>query len=307
MSTEAVSIRKRKPTEEAEAVVSSDDDQSKSKARRVSTNASTSTSTKLVIAEATSDSEQSESASNAQQNESVVSIGALIQDLFHSDDAKVDATFTALNLDLVKDKKKCDKIQAVGGCFVLVHLLNKCLHKAIDRFPACDQVTALNELPELTTLHKTLSVITNLTYNHYDSKVGIAAIGGMEAVIKVMQTFPKCQTLQERAFIVVLNLACCSIGKMKVVETGGMEVILAAISNHLGSAYICERASLILINLIADSTENTELFVCLGGATAVAKVKNKWPENYRIQNGMRHLSKSIAAHFIRWGKDELRK
>jgi hypothetical protein len=291
MSTEAASTRKRKPTEESEAVVSSDDDQSKSKARRVSTDA-----------KATSDCE---SASNAQQDESMVSVGALVQDLFHSDNVNVDATFAALNLDLVKDKKKCDKIQAVGGCFVLVHLLKKCLGKAIDRIPACDQVTELNELAELTTLHKTLSIITNLTFNHYDSKVGIAAIGGMEAVIKVMKTFPKCQTLQERAFIVVLNLACCSIGKMKVVESGGMEVLLAAVSNHLGSAYICERACLILINLITDSNENTELFISLGGATAVAKVKNKWPGNYRIQNGMRHLSKSVAAHFIRWAeKDE---
>jgi hypothetical protein len=307
MSTEAASNRKRKPTEESEAVVSSDDDRRKIKARRVSTDTSASASSKLMIAEGASDSEQSESASNAQQDESMASIGKMIQDLFHSDNAKVGATFAALNLDLVKDKKKCDKIQAVGGCFVLVHLMNKCLDKAIDRFPACDQVAALNELPEVTTLHKTLSLITNLTFNHYDSKVGIAAIGGMEAVIKVMQTFPKCQTLQERAFIVVLNLACCSIGKMKVVEAGGMEVILAAVSNHLGSAYICERACLIIINLIADSNDNTEEFICLGGATAVAKVKNKWPGNYRIQNGMRHLSKSIAAHFIRWGKDELRK
>jgi hypothetical protein len=174
----------------------------------------------------------------------------------------------------------------------------------IDRFPACDQVTALNELPELTTLHKTLSVITNLTFNHYDSKVGIAAIGGMEAVVKVMRTFPKCQIIQERSLIVVLNLACCRIGEMQVVETGGMEVILAAVSNHSSSAFICEHASLILINLIAGSNENIELFVCLGGATAVAKVKNKWPGNYRIRNGMCHLSKCIAAHFIRWGKEK---
>jgi hypothetical protein len=270
----------------------------------VSTDVSASTGAKLVIAETTSDSEQSESFSNAQHDESMVCIGALVQDLFHFDYARGDATFTALNLDLVKDKKKCDKIQAVGGCFVLVHLLNKCLDKVISIFPACDQVTALNELPELTTLHKTLSVITNLTFNHYDSKVGIAAIGGMEAVVKVMRTFPECQTIQERSLIVVLNLACCSIGKIQVVETGGMEAILAAVSNHLGSAFICERASLILINLIADSSENTDLFICLGGATTVAKVKNKWPCNYRIQNGMRHLSKCIAAHFIRWGKDE---
>lgn len=126
---------------------------------------------------------------------------------------------------------------------------------------------------------------------------------GMEAVIKVMKTFPKCQTLQKRTFIVVLNLACCCISKTKIVETGEMEVLPATVSNHFDSAYICERACLILMNLIEDGNDNIELFICLGGATAVAKVKNKWPENYRIHNGMRHLSKSIAAHFMRLGKD----
>jgi hypothetical protein len=38
-----------------------------------------------------------------------------------------------------------------------------------------------------------------------------------------------------RALIVILNLACCSIGKQKVIETGGIEVLLAAINNHLKS------------------------------------------------------------------------
>jgi hypothetical protein len=48
-------------------------------------------------------------------------VGQLIQDLAHSDNTKVDVALTALNLDLSRDDKKCDKIQAVGG-FVLVQL-----------------------------------------------------------------------------------------------------------------------------------------------------------------------------------------
>ncbi len=109
MSTEASSTSKRKPTEELEAIVSSDnygdDDQSKSKARRVSTDASASTNGVPVITEATSASEEGEAASNAQQDESIISIGALVQDLLHSDDAKFNAALDALNLDLGEDKK----------------------------------------------------------------------------------------------------------------------------------------------------------------------------------------------------------
>jgi hypothetical protein len=54
-----------------------------------------------------------------------------------------------LNLDLNEDNKKSDKIQTVGGCFALVQLVNKCLDKAIDIIPACDQVTELNTIAEV--------------------------------------------------------------------------------------------------------------------------------------------------------------
>jgi hypothetical protein len=50
---------------------------------------------------------------------------------------------------------------------------------------------------------------------------GIAAIGGVEAVVKAMKTSPKCQASEKRACGTLRNLACCSIGKKKVVETGG--------------------------------------------------------------------------------------
>jgi hypothetical protein len=147
----------------------------------------------------------------------------MIQDLFHSDNAKVNATLDAFVLDLYRDKKESDKIQALGGCFALIHLLKKCLDKAIGNIPACDldkaidnilacdldkaidnilacdQVTTLNELVEVTTLQKTLDVITCLTFGHYESVLGMAAIGGVEAFVKIMKTFPKCKALQDGA------------------------------------------------------------------------------------------------------------
>jgi hypothetical protein len=45
----------------------------------------------------------------------------------------------------MKENKKYGKLQAAGGCSALVHLMQKCLDKAIDEFLACDQVDQFNE------------------------------------------------------------------------------------------------------------------------------------------------------------------
>jgi hypothetical protein len=81
-------------------------------------------------------------------------IGALLQDLFHSDNAKVNAAFNVLNVGFLNDKTNCEKIHAVGGCFALVLLAKNCLEKAIEKITACDQVTGLYKLAELETLYK---------------------------------------------------------------------------------------------------------------------------------------------------------
>jgi hypothetical protein len=51
---------------------------------------------------------------------------------------------------------------------------------------ARDQATELNELAELTTLNKTLIAIYNWTFLSDKCVAGITAIGGVEAVVKVM-------------------------------------------------------------------------------------------------------------------------
>jgi hypothetical protein len=226
---------------------------------------------------------------------SMEGIGKLIQDLAHSDNTKVYAALDALNMDLKEDKNKCYKIQIAGGCHALVLLLKKCTESPV----VCAQVTALNELAELTTLHKTLHIMIRLTHHLDESKVGIAANGGVEAVVKAMKTFPKCQKTQLYSCFLLHNLACCRIGKKRIVESDGMKYTLAVINNHLDHADTCERACSILMVVIADSNDNTEVFIDLGGAAAVVKVNNMWPENYRIQSGISHLSGSIAAYFNR--------
>jgi hypothetical protein len=294
MPSNDASDRKRKPTSIPDTVSSSDNN----KARRVSTanawHPSASTAASLQIDTAV-----------ARPEDSYESIGQMIQDLSHSDIVQVNAALDALNLDLKDDKKKCTKIQVVGGCLALVQLLKKCLDKAIDEFPARDQVIDLNELAELATLHKTLHILIRLTHHLDESKVGIAAIGGVEAVIKAMKTFPKCQALQEFACILVHNLACCSIGKKRIVDADEMEVFLAAINNHLNSAILCNYACIALCNITEkESKENTGLLISLGGATAVAKVRSKWRNNDLILTRVRKLANLIASEMKTWADEE---
>jgi hypothetical protein len=84
------------------------------------------------------------SATTTQEDDSMENIGALIQDLFHSDNAKVNAALDVLEPDIGGEGKRCEYIHAAGGCLALVLLLNKCL-KYDCKIPACDRVTELNE------------------------------------------------------------------------------------------------------------------------------------------------------------------
>jgi hypothetical protein len=301
---------KRKATEAPEAVVSSEGESPKeTKARRMSSDASSPTAassntdapakteTGVVTANAAS-------VSDTPPEETLESIGALVQDLFHSDNAKVNAALDALFLNLLGNKKKCEKIRDVGGCFALVQLVKNCLEKASEKIAACDQVTELNELVELKTLNESIRVITNLSYDQ-DNSAGITAIGGVEAVVKVMKTFPKCRNLQLWASRALLNLTCENIiGKNKAVKTGGIDVLLAAVNNHLDSAIVCEKACCALILIVIGSKENIGLLISLGGATAVAKVRAKWSDNEHVQIRVRAVATLIASEMKTWAHEE---
>jgi hypothetical protein len=288
--------RKRKPTNIPEAVSSTDDQNYKErKARRVSTtnaSASTAVAPQVDTPVATENATAANAVSAATEDDEVIQrIGALIQDLFCADNAKVNASLDALLLDLEKDKKKRQSLVTTGGCFALVHLMQNCLDKATDRIPECDQVTELNKLAELKTLSKTLNVINNLAFLHEESIVGITAVGGVEAVVKAMKIFPKCQPLQERACGALRNLACCSIGATKAIRSGGIEILLAAVTNHLDSAKVCERVCWALFNIVHGSKENIGLLITLKCGAAVEKVRMKWLDNNDVQTQVRKLAK----------------
>lgn len=302
--------RKRKPTKLPEIVSSNDRDgqnlkDTNTRFSRMSTNAFVSPETAgPVIAERTSVA-NSACLSDAEQEASMQRIGKLVQDLFHSDNVKVNAALDALylNLSIDEDKKKCENIVTTGGCIALVQLVRDFLKRAAGSIPACE-ATQLNEPAELETLYKSLSVITCLTSKHDVSRVGITAVGGVETVVDVMKTFPKCLTLQWYACVVLGSLNLCNIGKIRVVETGGIEVLLAAVNNHMDCFVICERVYWVLSNIAAGSKENTGMLISLGGATALAKVRTKWPDNEHIQTHVRKLADLIAAEVKTWGNEE---
>jgi hypothetical protein len=236
------------------------------------------------------------------QEEALEGVEKLIQDLAHSDNAKVNAALDALFQDLNKDKEKCDTFIFRGGCAALVHLLKDRLKKAMKKVPACDQVTKLTELPELETIGKALDVVMRLTFYTEMGRVGIATLSGVEAAVKVMQTFPKCENLQWRACGTLRNLAASgySIGQAKAINSGGIEVLLAAVNNHLNSAILCEFACWALSNIVHGSKENTRLLISLGVAAAVAKVRTKWPGNDKVEGRTSYLTKLLVEEMNTW-------
>jgi hypothetical protein len=278
----------------------SNDDHGKRKVRRVSTNASSTTTASLhVDTPVVTENAITTSAASIDQEESILNMGKMIQDLAHADNAKVNTAIDAsLDLDFMRDRLKRESFVTAGGCLALVQLVKKCVDKALNIIPACGQVTELDELAELTTVHKTLHIMIRLTFYHEETRVLITAIGGVEAFVKIMKTFPKCQTLQECTCRVLVNLACTNVTiKANIIKSGGIEVLLAAVNNHMDCHYVCENACecWALVNTVNGSRENTELLITLGGGDAFAKVRRKWPDNDLVQTQVRHLINLIVA------------
>jgi hypothetical protein len=165
------------------------------------------------------------------RKESLESIGALMQDLCYSDNAKVDATLDALLLNHVLNKKKCEKIVTVGGCLTLVLVMKKFLKKSARMFPALELVTEADGI-ELEILEKSLGVIFGLTTGHdiercanAMSAVGVVktvvkvmktAVGVVKTVgVKVMKTIPKCSYSKWNGCSILCNLTICNVGIKK--------------------------------------------------------------------------------------------
>jgi hypothetical protein len=293
MSSTSARDRKRKPDEVMS--INNSDDQSNSRARRVSTDAQAATI-------ASDETNEEDPTAKAESAYSMENIGQMIQDLFHSDNAKVNDALKALILDLDEEKKKWENIQAVGGCHAIVQLVNNCLDKVIARIPAPDffKVTATGDLPELETIDKSLEIILSLTY-HLGGKT-VASIGGVEAVVKAMRTFSNCPKLQDTACCVLGNLLFCSIGQKKALESGAMEVALDALDTHLDTDTVCANACFTLHRMLAASKETTERFISNGGVTTVASVRLEWQHDDMspVHEAVRKLMEPVVKELSCW-------
>lgn len=226
-------------------------------------------------------------------------MGIYVQRLFSPKSAQVEATLDTLIENLQKDTRKCNDIVTVGGCFALVQLVQICLLKASKtNSRGCHLVTDLDERLELKCLCHTLRVIIRLTYRHDESKVGINAIGGIQAVVDVMRTFPLCQDLQRTACNTLYNLTCCSIGKKKAVEANAMQVLLDAVHNHQDNPPLCERALFAMQHIIKGSKERTRLFLASGvstNTTAVTRSTKKKVGSVRSSSAGTRSKKRIGS------------
>jgi hypothetical protein len=105
--------------------------------------------------------------------------------------------------------------------------------------------------------------------------------------------------------MLLAHLICSNVtGEKKAIESGGIEVLLAAVTTHLGSASLCENACQALFHITSGSKENTGLFIRLGGATAVAKVRTEWSDDDAVQSWVRKFSSLIASEMRAWADEE---
>jgi hypothetical protein len=79
-----------------------------------------------------------------------------------------------------------------------------------------------------------------------------------------------------------------------------MEVLLAAANSHLDSTRVCDNACWALSNIVDENKENTRLLISLGGAAAVSKVREEWPDDDAVQTKVQRLIKIIATEMNSW-------
>lgn len=126
-------------------------------------------------------------------------------------------------------------------------------------------------------------------------------MGGVEAIWKVMETFPKCLTIQVTACAALSNLIVCHLGKKKALESGQtIDLLLAAVKNHLVSFVLCERAVLALFHLIMDDILRTRLLLSSGGVAAAIKVREKWTNKGSGQRPAQNLMVLLLKELNTW-------
>jgi hypothetical protein len=213
----------------------------------------------------------------------------------HPDSAKVAAALDALYMDLYENK--LNPIGDAACSFVPVQLVRDYLQSHI---PAYDRVGRMkNNFTELKPLNAAIDVIVLLTHRHHECSVEISSIGGVEAIVRVMEAFPNCLALQEIGCAALRNLTYCHLGQQKALEAvQTIPILLAAMKNHLISPCLCVHAVLALRNVIhRGNNESTKLLLSSGGfVTAIEKVRDQWPEEDSVQDAVRMVAFAMPQH-----------
>ena len=249
--------------------------------------------------------------------------------------ASLDALFMYLSTEdedhsSPSSSKKCETIIAVGGVHALVLLLDKFLALAVAKFKPFksasttgmdsniqippDQVTLVDGVIELETLDRTLDVIINLTFQNETSRSSISAIGGVEVIVKVMKTLPKCRQLQWSACHALRNLTMMAysgnscnmnIGKKRLLQEEGIQLLLATVNKHLDSSSVCETALGALENIIVTGSyqESIQCFIREGGGATLAIVREEWPYDDDVQLLVRTLAKFVVDEMKAWAEE----
>jgi hypothetical protein len=279
--------RKRKSTEAPEPVVRNTVDEScqrDTRPRRVSTEGASSV-TLTYASMATGTLEQNHAMPPI---ESLESIRKLIQDLSSPDGDVVASLYTLDRYVFESDtgSQILQEIIEVGGCRALVQLAKTFLEKARMGIPNCDRVTELTGFTMI--LRNTFIIMIALTYAHPVCKDFISSIGGVEVLVEVLTTFPKCEDLQSASCKVLCNLSTTSVGAEKASEAGAIKVLVGAVKNYPANEYLFVYCCDALADMCESNFERTKTLIDLGGITT-------WPDNPEARVAAQRLLQVMAA------------
>jgi hypothetical protein len=301
MSLEPTNDRKRKSTEAPEPVVSSNTtDERSTRPRRVSMEAPSSVSSAHAVAPTPGNDAIVSSIASASRGTvaapygSVEGIGKLIHALTCSNEAVVDAALDSLYRYSIRGFGSLSwaKIAAVGGCFAIVQLVLKSLETAIEIIPLRDQVDDFHLQVVTGRLSRAFIIISNMTHVYPISMYSINSIGGVEVLVKTMQTFPNHPWLQLRACNALCNLTACPVGRKRADKVGAIEVLLTTIKSYPRNKYIFLYGCRALTNMCESSFERTKLLIGLGGITT-------WPDDIEARHTAKCLLRVVAAGIYR--------
>ena len=137
-------------------------------------------------------------------------------------------------------KRNRIQIGAAGGIDAIVLTMKVLCSEAVVQEKAC------RVLYELAYNTRSLSIMVF----HYKDQ--IAAAGGIEALVAALKQHTSVSAVQEKACLVLRQMAFCDASRFRIAAAGGIEAILAALTNHPSEHAVQTQACWALWNLAVD-------------------------------------------------------